>query len=152
MHKDKNGIEIKEGDLLKKVGFVKYADGLKLKISKKTWAVTKDPATGELVLPTLAEGIEFLVVGNLTDGLKEEYKSIELGGVPVVSAPVGVVYRVLKRVESQNWNAGDIVKIHGKVSIETLQNGILEAYNGDKPVQHVIVVVDPIKVGVQAKQ
>lgn len=147
--KSKKTIEV--GDLVKKTGLVNYADGARVKISKKTWEIVADE-DGNPVLPTLAEGIELIVVGNVKDGLDPEYAPVEIDGVPIISAPVGVVYRALKDVESQNWKAGELIKIHGKVSKETLENGVLEVYTGETPPQHVLVVVAPIQAGLKSKE
>lgn len=147
--KDRNGVEIKKGDYIKRVGLVTYADGQKEKISKKTWLVGE--ANGELVFPPKAEGIDFLIVGNEVEGFKPEYSPV----IDLISISEGYVagnYRVLKEIESKDWKAGDIVKIHGKVSKETLEGGFLEKVSDELQNKHLLIVVDPITTGLLANQ
>lgn len=142
--KDKNDIEIKVGDLIKLVGFVQYADGLKEKVSKKTWIV-EDLNN----LPEKTEDMSYLVIGNTTDGIKPEFiHSLDLVKISTGSVPQN--YEVLKDIKEKDWKVGDIVKITGKVSKETLENGFLKEVSNDKAHKHVLIVVDPIATGLLA--
>lgn len=147
---DINKVEIKAGDLLKKVGKVEYADGLKEKISKKTWIVKE--IDGELVLPHKAEDVEFLIVGNEETGLLPEFLPFQDGVVTIGAGSVPQKYKVLKDVEKQGWKTGDVVQIIGKVSQETLTNGFLVQVSDDTPHKHVLVVVDPIAAGLMVNK
>lgn len=140
--KDKNGTKIKKGDYIKRCGFVTYADGPKYKVSKKTWVVTKNEQ-GELVLPSAAEGIEYLVVGSEKKGFNPEYLPVS-DVVDVSQGSVPQKYRALKDVGSQNWKKGEVVQITGKVSNGTLERGVLELVPDTTPHQHILMVVDPV--------
>lgn len=139
---------------MKRVGPVMYADGPRTKVSKKTWLIHEigDDETlyylenGELRPLTLAPEIKFLVVGDEENGIREEFLHND-ENVVITDAPVGEVYEVLKDISQHNWKKGELVRIHGKVSKETLENGYLVLYKGTKPHQHVLVVVDPVKAG-----
>lgn len=159
--KDKENSEIKVGDLVKKCGYVTYADGAKYKISKKTWQVSKvegdnlfyrelgvDVKGQEIEQDALIprkEGIEFLVVGD-GKGLKKEYKTTPKV-LKIDAGSTGGNYRVLKDIEDKKWKVGDVVRIHGKVSFETLEKGYLEKVSDDLPNKHALIVADLIKVG-----
>lgn len=143
--KDKNGVEIKVGDLVKRYGLVQYADGLKGKISKKTWRVSKiegdqlfylDENGNDTLLPLPKQEGAFLVVSpaELTPVV-----GINPGGVPLK-------YRVHGDNETQNWKDGDIVQIFGNVSKETIDAGTLERVPDTLEHKHVLVVADPLKV------
>lgn len=149
--KDKNGAEIKEGDIIKRVGKVLYADGLKEKVSKKTWVAQE--VYGQLVLPTKGEGVEFLVIGNLNEGgVKEEYLPLVAEKITINGGSVAENYRVLKDIESKGWQRGDIVKIAGKVSKETLDSGVLERCDDALPNKHVLIVVEPVAINSKANE
>lgn len=137
---DKNKKEIKEGDLIKLVGMVQYADGLKEKISKKTWIFE-----GEL--PEKTDDMQYLVVGNTETGLSPEYLPFQEGVITIDAGSVPVKYKVLKDIPEKGWEKGDVVQITGKVSKETLENGFLEQVDDKTPHKHVLVVVDPIATG-----
>ena len=156
--KDINDNEIKIGDYVKRYGLVKYADGLKPKISKKTWIVSKiendelfyesrfldwkgEEVVEDVRLPRPSKEGGFLVIGD-ENGLKDEFISPETLKIDV--GTVAGVYRVLKDIKEQNWKAGEIVKIHGKISFETLEQGFLEKVADSVKHQHVLVVVDTI--------
>lgn len=141
---DINDIEIKEGDLIKQVGMVTYADGPKLKYSKQTWLVIMQD--GELVLPVKSNDIKFVIVGNQEAGLRPEFLPFQEGVITIDEGTVPVNYKILKDVPTRGWKAGEVVKIVGKVSRETLENGVLEQCSDDEPNQHMLVVVDPIKL------
>lgn len=155
---DKNGTEIKAGDLIKRCGYVEYADGKRFKVSKNTWVVSKiedDRVFYESRFPNsrgveVVEDVEiklpkdngsFLVVGNGYE-LLPEYQPTGM----VLAGSVEDKYRVLKPVVERGWDVGDVVSIVGKVSTETLENGWLEKVGKDTPNKHVLVVVDAIKL------
>lgn len=144
---DKNNKEIKGGDYLKKVGIVEYADGPKEKISKKTWMVGDD---GQL--PEISEGMSFLVVGNVKEGILPEFAPLMHGMIKIDVGSVPVNYKVLKDIEEKGWRRGEIVRIIGSVSNETLENGFLEKVPSETPHQHVMVVVNPIELGLSLNE
>lgn len=163
--KDKNGVTIKTGHIVKRGGKVRYADGMKYKLSKKSWVVSRvendtlfytksftswdgTPVTEEVKLSLPKHDGDFLVVGD-EKGLFEEHRPIKKV-VAVDPGSVGENYRVKQDVDAQNWKEGDIVKIHGKVSEKTLNKGILEKVPNTLEHKHVLVVVDPVKL--QGKQ
>ena len=143
--KDKNGIEIKGGDLVKRCGYVMYADGLKYKISKKTWKISKieegnlyyaDENGNDVYLPIPKRDGAFLVVN------EDNFKSvtgISPGGVPQK-------YRVHGDDKKMGWKDGDIVQIHGNVSEQTQKSGKLERVPDSLEHKHVLVVADPLRV------
>lgn len=53
-------------------------------------------------------------------------------------------YKVLKRVDKWNWEVGDIVFIQGEVA----PTDNLKVYEGAEPHKHVLIVADPVKVGI----
>ncbi len=140
---------MKQGDFVKRAGLVLYADGLKRKVSKKTWLVSKvegdkvffrDENGNDVLLALPKNEGEFIVVGD-ENGLFPEYEKpafIDLGG------GIEQKYRVHGDIEEKNWKDGDIVLIHGKVSQETIDSGRLELVPNSVPHQHVLIVVDPI--------
>lgn len=163
--KDKNNIDIKVGDLIKKTGFVKYADGDRYKISRKTWRVSK--VEGDKVfyreqtqdflgreieqdvpLPygKDAKGnlVEFLVVGDSTGFSKDFQENVK--ELKINAGSVQEKYRVLKDIPDKQWKKGEIVAITGKVSFETLENGWLEKVSADVPHKHTMVVVDTARI------
>lgn len=144
---DKNNKEIKAGDFVKLVGKVQYADGLKEKLSKKTWIIGSN-----LELPEISEGMDFLIVGSTTDGLLPEYAPMQEGMLKIEEGTVPRHYKVLKDVDSKNWKRGEIVRVVGSVSKETLEQGFLEEVPDSVSHQHVLVVVDPIKIGLLVKE
>lgn len=143
--KDKNNIEIKVGDFVKRYGLVQYADGLKGKISKKTWKVSKiegdqlfylDENGNDMILPLPKQEGAFLVV---SPDQFEPVPGIKPAGVPLK-------YRVHGDNKAQGWKDGDIVQIHGTVSKETIDAGTLERVPDTEPHKHVLIVADPLKV------
>lgn len=151
--------EIKVGSLIKRAGYVQYADGRRYKVSKKTWRVSKveegklfysqtttDVHDNEIVedveLKIPKDDGEFIVVGD-ENGVFEQYlpkdNTISVGSV-------AGKYRVLKDVEERDWKIGDVVSIVGKVAFSTLENGVLEKVSDDTEHKHVLIVVDPISV------
>lgn len=160
--KDKNQKEIQVGDLVKKQGLVKYADGERMKVSRKTWQVSKiengQPYYQETITDwqgkevvqdvpiTCADGIELVVVGD-AKGISKEYKN-QAKMLAIEPGTVAENYRVLKEVTQYNWKEGEIVKIVGKVSFETLEKGYLEKVEPNVKHKHVLVVADPARVGV----
>lgn len=138
---DKNNKEIKAGDFVKLIGMVQYADGLKEKISKKTWIVGEN-----LELPEVSEGMSLLIVGSEKEGLLPEYAGFQEGMLKIGAGSVPQHYRVLKDVDSQNWKRGEIVRIIGSVSKETLENGFLERVADTVPHQHVMIIAEPVKI------
>lgn len=157
--KDKNNIEIKVGDLVKRCGFVQYApdfpgdDGRRYKVSKKTWLISKiedgslfykDENGNDMPLALPKDEGAFLVVGN--DGkFFPEHAPIKKV-VNIAAGGVGQKFRVHGDVAAQNWKDGEIVLIHGKVSKETLDSGKLELVPDSVEHQHVLIVADPVKV------
>lgn len=155
---DKN--EIKVGDVVRQLGEVEYADGVKEKFSKKMWKVSKiedgilyhsvtfqDELGREFTQDepiSLDPDTKYLVVGD-NKGARNEYKEkgkvikVKPGGVPQN-------YRVLKDIKDYGWKEGDIVKVVGRVSFETLEGGYLEEVSNDLKNKHVHIVVDPVKV------
>lgn len=140
-------IELKQGDIVKIKGKVLYADGLKEKISKKTWVV--EEKDGGLVLPNLAEGEECILIGNQEQGIFPEFLPL-MDIVKIDQGSVPQNYRVLKDVDEKGWKKDDIVKITGNVAKETLEGGWLEKVADNLPHKHVLIVVDPIKLGLVA--
>lgn len=143
--KDINQVEIKVGDFVKRKGKVQYADGLKEKLSKKTWVVSKiendqiyylDENGNDIHLnvPSIEGG--FLVV---PEGVFEAQEGIKAGGVPGN-------YRVHGDVADKGWKDGDIVKIYGQVSDATLKSGKLEKVPDTEPHKHVLIVADVVKL------
>ncbi len=143
--KDRNGVEIEVGSLVKRYGKVLYADGLKAKLSKKTWRVSKiendtiyyaDEHGNDTILPLPKNEGAFQVIS------EEEFAAIpriKPGGVPLK-------YRVHEDIADKGWQIGDIVQIYGNVSDDTLKSGKLERVPDETPHKHVIVVADPLKV------
>lgn len=165
--KDKNKVEIKVGDYVKRCGYVQYADGKKYKVSKNTWVISKvdgdniyysvtfkdykgDDVTEDVLLKKPKDDGDFLVIGNEKDGLNKENSPINKT-IVIEEGSVAGVYKILKDVSDKNWKAGEVVKIHGKVSFDTLKNGYLEKIGDNVKHQHILVVVDPIKVGLKVK-
>lgn len=148
--KDKNGIEIMVGSLIKRCGNVRFADGLKYKISKKTWQVSKiedgtlyylDENGNHTKLSLPKNEGAFLVVGD-ENGVSPEHAKpsfIDLGG------GVAQKYRVHGNIEEKGWQDEDIVLIHGKVSQEMIDSGVLELVPDSVQHQHVLIVVDALK-------
>ncbi|RJQ33895.1 hypothetical protein C4568_03780 [Candidatus Parcubacteria bacterium] len=148
---DKNGVEIRAGHLVKREGLVLYADGLKRKVSKKTWLVSKvedgkvfyqDENGNDTLLPCPKNEGAFLIVGD-ESGVFPEHQiqtvNITLGGV-------GQKYRVHGDVPEKDWKDGDIVLIHGTVSKDTIDSGKLELVPDSVEHKHVLVVVDAISL------
>lgn len=143
--KDTYGVEIKVGDLVKRSGKVMYADGLKFKISKKTWKVSKiennelyytDENGNDVKLNIPAVEGGFLVV---TEDVFQPVQGVKAGGVPQK-------YRVHGDVKDKNWKDGDIVQIFGQVSKETIDSGKLEKVPDSVEHKHVLIVADVIKL------
>lgn len=141
---------MKQGDFVKRAGLVLYADGLKRKVSKKTWLVSKvedgtpffkDENGNEVALKLPKNEGEYIVVGNEVDGISPEFIAPE--GVEG-SGGVTQKYRVHGNFSEKGWEDGDIVQISGKVSKETLESGKLELVPNTEPHKHVLVVVDPV--------
>lgn len=158
--KDKEKNEIKVGDLVKKCGYVTYADGPRYKVSRKTWQVSKieddrlfyresvvdwrgETLEQDVPIPK-AEEIEFLVVGD-SKGFKKGFAPDKV--LKIDAGSVAEKYRVLKDVKDKDWKKGDIVNIVGKVSFETLEGGWLEKVDKDTPHKHNLIVVDSARVG-----
>ena len=150
--KDKEGTIIKVGDLVKRCGKVLYADGLRSKISKNSWLVSKIEG-GELyyndgerdvkLARPKVEG-DFIVVGD-SKGISKDFKDVP----KVLTIEAGSVqekYRVLKELKDKGWKKGDVVAITGKVSFDTLEKGWLELVDKDTPNKHSLIVVDSLKV------
>lgn len=144
---DKNKKEIKAGDLVKLVGIVKYADGDKEKISKKTWVVGE--RDGQLDLPEASEGMSYLIVGSKEYGIFPDFLPL-FDTIDVSEGSVPQNYRTLKDIEDKGWKKGDIIRIVGRVSKETLKQGWLEEVSNDIKNKHTLIVVDPIKLGLTA--
>jgi len=149
---DKNKVEIKVGDMVKRCGMVRYADGLRFKISKNTWIISKIE-DGELYYEEGGEHIrlarpkvegDFIVIGD-SKGVNKEFKPT-IPNITIEAGSVQEKYRVLKDVKDKKWKKGDVVAITGKVAFETLKNGWLEKVDKDTPNQHNLIVVDPIRV------
>ena len=130
---------------MKRQGKVMYAIGLKLKLSKKTWKISKiendelyytDENGNDihLAVPKVEGG--FLVV---SEAVFEPVRGIKAGGVPQK-------YRVHGDVKEQDWKDGDIVQIFGNVSKETTDSGKLERVPDTEPHKHVLVVADSVKL------
>jgi hypothetical protein len=149
--KDKYKNEINPGDLVKRCGYVEYADGKRYKISKNTWLISRvekdklffmEGDTEREIMRPADEG-DFILVGNAKKGIAKEFtdtaKVLNLG-----AGTVGEKYRVLKDVSKHNWKKGDIVQIFGKVSFGTLEKGWLEKVDPETKHKHVLVVVDPV--------
>jgi len=139
--------KIKAGDLVKKVGIVRYADGEREKVSKKTWVVVEQDGVLSLLLngdisPVKKED-RYIVVGNTKKGLDKDFAPIQ--GVSAGSVPVK--YRIHKDFKDKGWKKGDIVQIVGKISQETIDSGVLEQVSDKVPHKHVQIVVDPVQVG-----
>ena len=143
--KDTQGVEIKVGDLVKRSGKVMYADGLKFKISKKTWKVSKiendelyytdeNGNDVHLAVPKVEGG--FLVV---SEAVFEPMVGVKAGGVPQK-------YRVHGDVKDKGWKDGDIVQIFGQVSKETIDSGKLERVPDSVEHKHALIVADVIKL------
>lgn len=164
---DLNNKEIKVGDLIKRCGYVTYADGPRFKYSKKTWLVSKidscNKCDGECQHPYYKdengndmklgakEGIQYVVVGNEENGLDKEYEPVD----DVIKIGVGSVesnYEVLKDIKKRNWFKGDIVKIIGNVAFESLEQGYLKEVSLNIPHKHILIVADNIKVGAVARE
>lgn len=161
--KDKNGVEIQTGMLLKRCGNVRMADGLRYKVSKHTWKVSKvedgkvfyeskfignkeEEIVEDLELKLPKEEGSFLVVGD-ENGLYDEF--VEKESVAVIKVgSVSEKYEVLKDIPDRGWKTGDVVSIVGKVSFDTLSNGWLKLVDKSKPHKHVLIVADPIQMGV----
>lgn len=169
--KDKEKNTIKVGDLVKKTGYVTYADGDRYKVSRKTWRVSKvedgkvfyrekivDFLGREIEQDTPipygkdAKGnqVEFLVVGD-AKGFSKGYKDVPTT-LKIDAGSVAEKYRVLKDVKSKKWAKGDVVQIVGKVSFDTLEKGYLEKVSADVPHKHVLVVADTARIRGVAKQ
>lgn len=156
--KDKDGQEIKVGSMVKRCGFVRYADGPRYKVSKKTWLVSKiedglfyKDENGNDVKLGCKEGIEFLVVGDEKGFFKEHAAVAKV--VKIDGGGVGQKYRVHGDIPAQHWKDGEIVLIHGNVSKETIDSGKLELVPDSVEHKHVLIVVDPVRVkGVFNKQ
>ena len=158
---DKNGREIKTGDLVKRCGFVRMADGMRYKVSKNTWKISKveddklyfesrflDVRGNEVVedkhLPRPKHEGDFLVVGDENGAFPDFLGEIE--AIAVSAGSVEEKYRILKDVPECNWKVGEIVSITGKVGFATLEGGWLEKVDKDTPHKHVRIVVDPIQI------
>lgn len=152
--KDINKRELQVGDLVKKKGIVEYADGPREKVSKKTWVVIEQDGLklmlGDDIQP-LKETEEYLVVGSVKQGLEAPYKPLDKT-LSISEGSTAENYRVLKDIKEKNWKKGEVVRIHGKVSFETLEKGYLEKVSSETEHQHLLVVVDPIKVGLVANK
>jgi len=154
--KDKNNLQIKVGDLVKKCGDVQYADAKRYKISRKTWQVSAitgnelyyNDGIQDSRIPR-AKGIDYLVVGD-EKGYAPEYAPVTKV-IAVTAGAVGGNYEVLKDIKEQNWKKGDIVKIHGTVSFDTLEKGFLKQVDDSIKNKHTLVVVDTIKAGLSNK-
>lgn len=156
--KDKNGAEIGVGALVKRCGYVRYADGLKYKVSKKTWVIStvgknkhgedalfyKDENGNEVTLASPKNEGAFLVVGDSNGFFPEHTLSEKI--IKITSGGVGQKYRVHGDVKERDWKDGDIVLVHGDVSKETIASGKLERVPDSIPHKHLIIVADPIKV------
>lgn len=151
--KDKNKIEVKAGDLVKRCGYVMYADGRRFKISKKTWLISRVEKNKlffmdgdiETELRRPKDEGNFIVIGDIKKGVSKEFNDV----AKILTVSPGSVeekYRVLKDVPKHNWREGDIVQIIGKVSFETLEKGWLEKVDKDTKHKHVLIVVDPISL------
>lgn len=160
--KDKYKNEIKAGDLVKRCGYVEYADGRRFKISKNTWLISRVEGKKlfftETIKDTLGNAVQserelqrpkdegdFIVVGDAKKGLRPEFKE-KLKVVKLGAGSVAENYRVLKDVPDKNWKVGEIVQIFGKVAFETLEKGWLEKVDKEMPHKHVLIVVDPISL------
>lgn len=162
--KDKNGNEIKVGHLVKRCGYVQYADEKRYKISKKTWLISK-VGNGELYYEDRFIGSDgrevvhdaplkvpkdegsFIIVGDKDKGVSKEFLPTE----SVVEAPVGQNYRIHKEDKKKDWKVGDIVRIHGRVAKEVIDRGDLEKVPDTIEHKHTLVVVDPIKINFNVK-
>lgn len=51
-------------------------------------------------------------------------------------------YRVLKAVEEQGWEEGDIVSVIGNIKAE----GVLEEVDESTPHKHFLAIVDPLSL------
>lgn len=151
--KDKNDIEIRVGHLIKRCGLVLYADGLKYKVSKKTWRISKveddkifyTDESGQYVnLPLPKNEGAYIVVGD-EDGLFPEHLPAE-DVVTIKAGGVQEKYRVHGEVEQYGWQDGDIVAISGQIGKETIDSGKLEKVPNTLEHKHVLIVADPIKV------
>jgi len=142
--KDKNGIEIKVGDLVKRCGFVQYADGLKYKLSKKTWRISKIEGDTLFYADEYGNNSELRRPANEGDFIVVNEESTP---VPFVR-PSGVPhkYRVHVDYGKKNWKIGDIVLIYGQVGEETLKSGKLERVPDSEEHKHVLIIVDPLQV------
>lgn len=158
---DKNDKAIEPGCYVKRCGKVLYADGLRFKVSKKTWLVSRvedgrlfyesrfldhrgEEVVEEVELKRPKIDGNFIVVGD-ADGLAPEFAP-PLKVIKVSEGSVAQNYRVLKEVKEQGWKQGDIVQIIGKVAFDTLHEGFLELVGKDVPHKHVLIVVDPIRL------
>lgn len=137
--KDENGVEIKVGDYVKRAGYVQYADGLKYKISKKTWKVSRidgdnlyylDENGNDTVLTLPAREGSFIMVDHETT-----IEGVKPTGIPQK-------YRVHGDVPERGWKDKEIVLIYGAVS-DTKK---LEPVPDTEHHTHVLVVVDPLRV------
>ena len=143
--KDKNDVEIQAGDMVKKTGFVTYAHGPREKVSKKTWVATEKDGVLGLFLNDWEpfdskEGVEYIIVGSVNKGMKKEF-------IPLSDVAVSAVFekfKLLKDVPSKGWKKGDVVQTNGKIAKDDVT---FEWVADNVPHQHVLVVVDPIKVG-----
>lgn len=146
---DKNGVEIKAGDLVKKTGFVVYAHGPREKVSKKTWVATEKDGVLGLFLNDWEpfdskEGVEYIIVGSVNKGMEKKYTPLS----EVAVSAVFEKFKLLKDVPSKGWKKGDVVQTNGKVAKD---DTTFEWVADNVQHQHVLVVVDPIKVGLVAK-
>ena len=145
---DKNGVEIRVGDLVKKEGQVKYAHGPRLKLSKKTWVAGEQDGKLGLFLGDAWEPFfdhtTYLVVGNIGKGLNKEYTPLS----KIQVATVFQKYRLLKDVPAKNWKVGEVVRTNGKVDPK---DDTFEWVADNIAHQHTVVVVDPIAVDLAVK-
>lgn len=148
--KDTSGVEIKAGDLVKKVGLVNYAYGPREKVSRKTWVATeKDGVLGLFLEEWEAfnpnEGVKYIVVGSVNGGMDSKFESLQKIAVSTVFEK----FRLLKDVPSRGWKKGEVVRTNGKVKKD---DDTLEWVADDVPHQHVVVVVDPAALNLPVKK
>lgn len=55
-------------------------------------------------------------------------------------------YKVLKPFAERQWEIGDIVFADAFSAARLIDDGYVESYDGDEPVKHTVINIDPISL------